>query len=143
MDSKFPKNFKEGILFGISNCIVMVSGMMTFNLFINGVLTIENLVYGFLPVFLFAFIFSETIVGPIVEKITEKFSVRKYMPFFRVLFMAATMTFVAPLMQSGHIVSLSHYIIAFCINYVVALFLQVFIAMRFATFLLGKYRLLK
>ena len=33
MNSQYPQNLKESIIFGMSNCIVMVCGMMAVNMF--------------------------------------------------------------------------------------------------------------
>lgn len=143
MNSRYPQNLKESIIFGMSNCIVMVCGMMSLNMFLAGVLTPLNFIAGLGPIFLTAFLVSELIVGPIVHAITKKFNAYRYISFIRVAFMAAIMTFLAPLLQTGHIMNFGHYLTAFIFNYIVAFFLQVLVAMRFAIFVLAWIRALK
>lgn len=143
MSDRYPQNFKEGMVLGIVNCCIMVSGMMSFNLFRNNALTGENFLHGFLPIFIFAFLLSEILVGPIVQKIVSKFSAYKYMAFIRVAFMAAIMTFAAPIIEVGHVMSFGQYLPTVVINYCVALMLQIFVAMKFALYVLSKYRLMR
>lgn len=143
MNSQYPQNLKESIIFGMSNCIVMVCGMMAVNMFFAGVLTPLNFISGLGPIFLTAFFVSELIVGPIVHVITKKFNAYHYISFIRVAFMAAIMTFLAPLLQTGNIMNFGHYLTAFIFNYIVAFFLQVLVAMRFAIFVLARIRALK
>lgn len=140
MNDKYPKNFIEGIVLGIVNCGIMVSGMMSFNLFRNGALTLENFLSGFLPIFLFAFLLSEILVGPLMMKVVSKFVSNKYLVFFRVLLMAMIMTFMAPLIEMGFVMNGAQFLYAFITNYFVALVLQTMIAMRCALFVLAEYR---
>ena len=142
MNSRYPQNLKESIIFGMSNCIVMVCGMMAVNMFFAGVLTPLNFISGMGPIFLTAFFVSELIVGPIVHAITKKFNAYRYISFIRVAFMAAIMTFLVPLLQTRHIMGIGHYLVAFLLNYIAAFILQVFVEIRFAIFVLGRVRTL-
>lgn len=142
MKSQYPQNLKESIIFGMANCIVMVCGMMSLNMFLAGVLTPLNFIAGLGPIFLTAFLVSELIVAPIVHVITKKFNAYRYMAVIRVAFMAAIITFMVPLLQTGHIMSFGHYLTAFVFNYIAAFILQVFVAIRFAIFVLGRVRTL-
>lgn len=84
MNVKYPVNKVEGIIFGITNCVFMVFGMMSFNLYINNALNMHNIIFGFIPVFFTAFILSL-----LVGKVINKYNHYKFMPVIRVFLMAS------------------------------------------------------
>jgi hypothetical protein len=70
------------------------------------------------------------IVARIASWFVNKYNIQKYTPFIRVALMAGILTFVAPIIESRNIVSLQSYLIALPRNYIFALVLQVFIAIK-------------
>lgn len=142
MNQKYPQNLKEAIILGLVNSFIMVLGMMSFNLYLNDSLTVNNLIYGIGPVFVVAFLLSFLVVSKVVGFIVNKYKIYKFMPFLMVFFMAGIMSFLAPFIEIGSVMSLGQYLIVFPRNYVVALLLQVLISMPFALFVLSKYRVI-
>jgi len=140
MQNKYPQNMKEAVIASVPNCLVMVVGMMTMNLWIYGALTLENFLVTFPKIFCAAFLLDFFAVGPFVMRIVRKYNIVKYMPFLRVAIMAAILTFFAPVLETGYIPAFSQYITALPRNYIVALFLQVFVALRFGLGVLSVYR---
>lgn len=139
----YPNNFKEALVSAIPNCTTMVLGMMTLNLWIYGHLSVANFITALLPIYVTAFCLDFFVVGPIVMRFVNKFSIQKFMPLFRVGLMAAILTGLAPIIETGYAPSLFQYCIALPRNYMVALFLQVFIAYRLGQVVLIKYRTIK
>ncbi len=142
-NNKYPQNFKEAIIASIPNCLVMVVGMMSLNLWIYGALTPGHFISAFPKIFATAFLLDFFIVGPFVMRIVGKYNIFKYMPFIRVGMMAGILTFLAPIIETGYAPDWVRYCIALPRNYIAALLLQVFVALRFGLFVLGRYRKLK
>ena len=67
-----PRNKKEGIIFGVTMCFLMVCGMSTYNLALVGKLSYTKFVIGLIPGFIVAFFFDTVIVGPIAKKLAFK-----------------------------------------------------------------------
>lgn len=138
--NKYPTNLKEAIISSVPNCTTMVLTMMTINLFIYGHLTWANFWHALPLIWITAFSLDFFIVGPIVTRIVSKFQIFKLMPFIRVGCMAAVLTFLAPIVESGFIVPWQLYLVALPRNYVLALIFQIFLAMPFGLYVLAKYR---
>ena len=141
MTKVYPQNFKEAIIFSVPNALTMVLGMVAINLWIYGALSFASFARVVPIMFIAAFTLDFFIVGPIVEKFVSRYNIQKYMPIFRVALMAGILTFVAPILESGHIVSGRQYLTAVPRNYIVALCLQVFIAMRIGMYVFSKYKI--
>lgn len=72
------------------------------------------------------------IVVPLVQRVAIRFGLMRYIPFMMTACMAGTMTFIAPIIETGHVINLAQYLIAFPRNYVAAFLLQHVLAMPFA-----------
>lgn len=138
--NKFPQNMKEAIIASLPNAAVMVLGMVTLNLWIYGALTTSHFLKVVPMMFVVAFVYDFFIVGPLVMKLVRRHNIMRAMPFIRVAIMAGTLTFVAPIIESGLIVSGSQYLMAAPRNYVAALALQLFIALPLGLYVLDVWR---
>lgn len=138
--NKYPTCLKEAIIASIPNCTAMVITMMSLNLYIYGHLTIANFIGAFWKIWLAAFMLDFFIVGPMIVRFVNRYSIQRYMPIFRVGLMAGILTCVAPLLEMGALVSLRHYLTALPRNYICALIFQVIIAMPLGLFVLDIYR---
>ena len=67
-----PRNKKEGIIFGVTMCFLMVCGMSAYNLTLVGKLSYTKFAIGLIPGFIVAFFFDTVIVGPIAKKLAFK-----------------------------------------------------------------------
>ena len=67
-----PRNKKEGIIFGITMCFLMVCGMSAYNLALVGKLSFTKFAIGLIPGFIVAFFFDVVIVGPVAKKLAFK-----------------------------------------------------------------------
>ena len=67
-----PRNKKEGIIFGVTMCFLMVCGMSAYNLALVGKLSYTKFAIGLIPGFIVAFFFDTVIVGPIAKKLAFK-----------------------------------------------------------------------
>ena len=67
-----PRNKKEGIIFGITMCFLMVCGMSAYNLALVGKLSFTKFAIGLIPGFIVAFFFDTVIVGPVAKKLAFK-----------------------------------------------------------------------
>jgi len=72
-----PRNKKEGIIFGVTMCFLMVCGMSAYNLALVGKLNFAKFAVGLIPGFIVAFFFDTVIVGPVVKKIAFKLPIDK------------------------------------------------------------------
>lgn len=72
-----PTNKKEGIIFTVIMCSLMVIGMSTYNLFLHGNLNLSELLIGFIPGFIVAFILDVFIVGVVAKKIAFKLPINQ------------------------------------------------------------------
>lgn len=114
----------------------MVIGMMGMNLWIHGVLNATTFCRGFMPIYAFAVVLNFFIVVPMVQRVAVRFGIMRYIPFMMTACMAGTMTFVAPIIETGHMINLIQYLVAFPRNYIVAFVLQNMLAMPFAVHIL-------
>ena len=67
-----PRNKKEGIIFGVTMCFLMVCGMSAYNLALVGKLSFAKFAVGLIPGFIVAFFFDTVIVGPVAKKLAFK-----------------------------------------------------------------------
>ena len=67
-----PRNKKEGIIFGVTMCFLMVCGMSAYNLALVGKLNFAKFAVGLIPGFIVAFFFDTVIVGPVAKKLAFK-----------------------------------------------------------------------
>ena len=72
-----PRNKKEGIIFGITMCFLMVCGMSAYNLALVGKLNFAKFAVGLIPGFIVTFFFDTVIVGPVAKKIAFKLPINK------------------------------------------------------------------
>ena len=72
-----PRNKKEGIIFGVTMCFLMVCGMSAYNLALVGKLSFLKFAVGLIPGFIVAFFFDTVIVGPVAKKIAFKLPIDK------------------------------------------------------------------
>lgn len=138
--NKFPQNMKEAIIASVPNAMVMVLGMVTLNLWIYGALTPAHFMAVVPLMFVVAFSFDFFVVGPLVMDFVRRHNIFRSMPFIRVAIMAGVLTFVAPIIESGTVISTHQYAIAAPRNYIAALMLQIFIALPFGLFVLERAR---
>ncbi|MBD5400347.1 hypothetical protein HDR61_01195 [bacterium] len=138
--NKFPQNMKEEIILSVPNAAVMVIGMVTLNLWIYGALSLSHFAIVASMMFVVAFLYDFFIVGPLVTRLVRKYNIMRAMPFIRVAIMAGTLTFVAPILEGGIIISGSRYLMTVPRNYIAALALQILIAFPFGLFVLGLAR---
>lgn len=138
--NKFPQNMKEAVIASLPNAIVMVLGMVMLNLWIYGALTTSHFLKVAPQMFVVAFVYDFFIVGPLVMKLVRRYNIMRAMPFVRVAIMAGTLTFVAPIIESGLIVSGAQYLMAAPRNYIAALLLQLFVALPLGLYVLGVWR---
>lgn len=141
MSGPYPQNFKEAIIFSIPNAMTMVLGMVTLNLWIYGALTPMHFARTVPIMFAVAFTLDFFVVGPLVMRFVSRYKIMRLMPVFRVGLMAGILTFVAPVLEAGHIITAHQYITAVPRNYVAALILQVCIAMPIAIVVFRRYKM--
>ncbi|MBE6457404.1 MAG: hypothetical protein E7011_01150 [Alphaproteobacteria bacterium] len=139
----YPENLWEALISALPNCTTMVLGMMTLNLWIYGHLTLENFIAALGPIYATAFCLDFFIVGPVVLRIVRRFDIMRYMPLVRVGLMAAILTCLAPVIETGYMPNAMQYIIALPRNYVTALLLQVLVAYPLGHAVLAKYKSVK
>ena len=142
MQFNIPRNFTEEVICAIPNCATMAMGMMTMNLWIFGALSLQKWLVTFPFIYVTAFILDFFFIGKFTTWIANKYHIQKYQPLYRVLLMAGILTFVAPIVESfgENIVSFAQYSHAFPRNYIVALLLQVLVAMPLGNWVLGRYQ---
>lgn len=130
----------ESVVFSIINTLVMVCGMLSFNLWIHDSLGLTTFLVSFLPIAMVAFAINFFIVAPLIKRIAAHWHIEKYIPFMMPFAMAGLMTFAAPIIEVGHAPSFVEYIIAFPRNYIAAFLLQLLVAMRFAIYVSTYFR---
>lgn len=138
--NNFPKNLTEALIASVPNAALMVLGMVTLNLWIYGALTLGHFAVVVPMMFVVAFSLDFFIVGPLVMRFIRKYDIMRAMPFIRVAIMAGILTFFAPILESGTVISGHQYIMAAPRNYIVALLLQIFIALPFGMLVLARAR---
>ncbi|MDN5410568.1 MAG: DUF2798 domain-containing protein [Lactococcus sp.] len=131
-----PTNKKEGIIFTVMMCSLMVIGMSTYNLWVHNSLDIIELAIGFIPGFIVAFVLDVFIVGVVAKKLAFKLPINKNSKFQLIITISALMvigmvTFMSVfgLIMNGNIsdITFSDYLQAWKTNIVMALPLQLLI----------------
>ena len=131
-----PTNKKEGIIFTVMMCSLMVIGMSAYNLWVHNSLDIIELAIGFIPGFIVAFVLDVFIVGVVAKKLAFKLPINKNSKFQLIITISALMvigmvTFMSVfgLLMNGNISSItfSDYLQAWKTNIVMALPLQLLI----------------
>lgn len=136
-----PENMKEVLIMSVPNAVTMVLGMVALNLWIYGALTFGHFARTVPLMFVTAFSLDFILAGPVSIYVVRRIGNYKYMPLIRVAIMAGILTFVAPIIEGGHVISLGQYLRAVPRNYIAALILQVFIALRIGVYVFGRYKL--
>lgn len=72
-----PRNKKEGIIFGVTMCFLMVCGMSAYNLALVGKLSFTKFAIGLIPGFIVTFFFDVVIVGPVAKKLAFKLPINR------------------------------------------------------------------
>lgn len=128
-----PTNKKEGIIFTLCMCSMMVLGMSCYNLVLHGELTLQGLVFGFVPGFITALILDVLIVGRIAKKIAfalpldreKSWQLPLTISSLMVLMMVTFMSLFGLFMESGlGNFGVNDYFYAWIMNLIVALPLQ-------------------
>lgn len=141
-----PTNKKEGIIFTVIMCSLMVIGMSTYNLFLHGNLNLSELLIGFIPGFIVAFILDVFIVGVVAKKIAFKLpinqnSIIQLIIAISTLMIIGMVTFMSMfgLIMNGQMSSLTiaTYLGAWGTNFIMALPLQLIIVGPFSRYILG------
>lgn len=89
-----PRNKKEGFLFTIMMCSMMVFGMTIYNVALVEGFTkelVQSVIFGFLPGFIAAFIVDVVIVAPVAKKIAFKLPINKENPIQVILAISGCM----------------------------------------------------
>ncbi|HEM4584157.1 TPA: DUF2798 domain-containing protein [Streptococcus suis] len=141
-----PTNKKEGIIFTVIMCSLMVIGMSTYNLFLHGNLNLSELLIGFIPGFIVAFILDVFIVGVVAKKIAFKLPINQNSKIQLIIAISTLMvigmvTFISMfgLIMNGQMSSLTiaTYLGAWGTNFIMALPLQLIIVGPFSRYILG------
>ncbi|MFZ2607930.1 MAG: DUF2798 domain-containing protein [Lactococcus raffinolactis] len=141
-----PTNKKEGIIFTVIMCSLMVIGMSTYNLLLHGSLNLSELVIGFIPGFIVAFILDVFIVGIIAKKIAFKLPINQNSKIQLIITISTLMiigmvTFMSMfgLIMNGEMsnITISKYLNAWITNFIVALPLQLVLVGPFSRYILG------
>ena len=127
-----PVNKKEGIIFGVTMCFLMVCGMSAYNLSLVGKLNFTKFAVGLIPGFIVAFFFDTVIVGPIAKKIAFKLPIDKnsklqiilVISLLMVTFMSVFGLLMRPELPENIV---SAYFIGWGMNFIAALPLQLLI----------------
>ncbi|WP_442761637.1 DUF2798 domain-containing protein [Pseudolactococcus chungangensis] len=141
-----PTNKKEGIIFTVIMCSLMVIGMSTYNLLLHGSLNLSELVIGFIPGFIVAFILDVFIVGVVAKKIAFKLPINQNSKIQLIITISTLMiigmvTFMSMfgLIMNGEMsnITISKYLNAWITNFIVALPLQLVLVGPFSRYILG------
>lgn len=131
-----PTNKKESLFFTGIMCFSMVLGMSAYNLLLHGEFSAVELIKGFIPGFVLAFILDEFVVGVMAKKIAFKLPIDTGKPlqiilsitFCMVLGMVTCMSLFGIVMEMElSQISFAAYLSAWKLNFIVALPLQLLI----------------
>ena len=136
-----PTNKKEGLIYGISMCLIMVFFMGLLNISIHlGKLNLTSLkttLIAFPVTFIIAFILENVIIGKINHFLLEKFARKSDSPnayilfncFFIVTLMSLTMTIISGFLGGDNAkIIFSQFFIRWPRNFCAAFFLNILIA---------------
>lgn len=140
MKNKMPKTKKEGILFGVIMCGLMVLFMGTINIYIHeGEITKDSTLLAlkvFPLVFIIAMLVENILVGRVAKSLTAKFvsntdninAIILFNALFIVTGMSMIMTMVGGIMSGGiGIHLLSNFVSSWPRNFCMAMFIQLLI----------------
>lgn len=146
-----PTNKKEGLIFTTLMCFLMVLGMSIYNLLLQDDFSLRNLGMGLIPGFIVAFILDMAVVGVLAKKIAFKLPfVNKKPPIstiltiscLMVLGMVTCMSLFGLVIEGGlSALSLSAYLHAWKMNFIVALPYQLLIVGPSSRFTLRKVQM--
>ncbi|AYW49800.1 DUF2798 domain-containing protein [Tetragenococcus halophilus] len=140
-----PTNKRESLFFTSVMCFLMVLGMSAYNLLLHHSFSLLELVKGFVPGFVLAFILDEFVVGNIAKKIVftvstgfeKTFRLILRITLLMVLGMVTCMSLFGLFLETGwHGVNLPDYLYAWRMNLMAALPLQLFLVGPFSRYLL-------
>lgn len=142
-----PKNRKEEMILTLCMCGLMVMGMSIYNLYLHHDFTIINLIQGYIPAFIVAFLLDVFIVGKIVPMIAFKLPFTKKsqkhtlftISTLMVLCMVSFMSIFGILIETQ---SFAHFGILYpktwILNFIMALPLQLLIVGPISRYVLSK-----
>ena len=131
-----PTNKKESLIFTSLMCSMMLMGMSVYNLLLHGHFSMGELLKGFIPGVIVAFILDEFVVGVLAKKIAfklpinpeKKIQVILTITFCMVLGMVTCMSLFGIIIELGFPNKmLGLYLHAWKMNFIVALPLQLII----------------
>ncbi|HLQ40346.1 MAG TPA: DUF2798 domain-containing protein [Tetragenococcus sp.] len=131
-----PANKKESLFFTGIMCSSMVLGMSAYNLLLHGGFSVAELIKGFIPGIIIAFILDEFVVGVLAKKIAFKLPINtdKLLQVIlaisscMILGMVTCMSLFGIVMEMGfRQINLANYLYAWRMNFIVALPLQLLI----------------
>lgn len=144
-----PRNAKEGLLFGISFCVIMAFSMGLINISVGmggfGKTALLTSLKAFPVTFLIAFTIESLIVGPINKKLLSRFteptdsinSKILFNCFFIVTMMSLIMTYVGGMLGGNSIAGISsEFLKIWPRNFWAAFFLNILIAGPVSRFIL-------
>ena len=136
-----PTNKKEGIIFGISMCFIMVffMGLLNISIHLGGfnLNSIKTAIIAFPVTFIIAFILENVVIGKINHKLLEKFvdksdSTNAYILFncfFIVTLMSLVMTIIGGFLGGDNAQTIfSEFFIRWPRNFCAAFFLNILVA---------------
>lgn len=144
INEKFPHNFGEQLVFSITMCLIMVIGMLTYNLYLNDVFSLQSLKQHFLFTFMCAYILNSLIILKITKYIMVHLARQIFFPVINVAGMVLVMSFIGLAMEVGfEEYFVKKYFVSVSRNYFIALFLQLFVASPLSMLALKVYRIYK
>lgn len=142
-----PTNKKEGIIFTTLMCFLMVLGMSSYNLLLHQSFTLSALLIGLVPGFVVAFILDVFVVGVYAKKLAFKLPINREKKWqaiiaissLMVLGMVTFMSLFGVMMEIGFTSHLfSDYLMAWRMNFIAALPLQLLFVGPFSRMVLQK-----
>lgn len=129
MKEDLPTNLREHIVFSVSNCFIMVVGMVTYNLILVNAFSFRLLIKNFPAIFVCAYILNFFCILKITKLIMSKCKNQFLFPIINVAGMTTAMSFIGLITRVGFTEDfISVYALAILKNYFVALFLLLFVA---------------
>ena len=140
-NEQLPQNFREQIIFSITMCLIMVIGMLSYNLYLNDVFSLQNIKQHFLFTFVCAYLLNSLIILRITKCIMTYLKRQIFFPVINVAGMVLVMSFIGLSMEVGfEEYFIREYLVAISRNYFIALFLQLFVASPLSMLMLKTYR---
>lgn len=142
-----PTNKKEGMIFTTLMCFLMVLGMSAYNLLLHQSFSLSALLIGLIPGFIVAFILDVFVVGVYAKKLAFKLPINREKKWqtilaissLMVLGMVTCMSLFGVIMEMGITDQLvSNYLMAWRMNVIAALPLQLLFVGPFSRMILQK-----